>query len=216
MVARHRPALTRVGRRGVALVAVVTILLGACSGGGDDVSGDPISDPVDSEPTAQPPAESPPDEVAPDEAPATIEPPLALAGTSWIPTNYRQFDGAITNPVGEGVLLVFEESGTLSGHTGCNDFEGTWELTGPYVEYDDRQKALARLDPEEEEKLDGQPISITAELTTDAECAFPEQDPDFITSLVGAEIWFIGNTLGDQTAGITLSGEDAFVMADPA
>jgi hypothetical protein len=56
-------------------------------------------------------------------------------------------------------------------------------------------------------------------LTTDVVCEgfYGDQDVDLLASIVGAEIWYIGSTLGDKGAGsITLSGENALVYADSA
>ncbi len=137
----------------------------------------------------------------------TIDPPLELAGTSWVITNYRYFpsDTGITNPLGEEAVLVFGEDGTLTGHTGCNEFTGTWETTGLYYIYDAG------------DELDGQPLTITADVATSAECEgwVAEQGIDVIGALVVSEIWFVGNLFGDEEGGITLHSETGSVYADP-
>lgn len=202
-------------RRGVSLLTVGALLLSACGGDNGDGAADAATTrPDDSETaTTQAPTESTAAETAPDEGTGTIDPPLELAGTSWVVTNYNYMpsDTGITNPLGEEAVLVFGEDGTLTGHTGCNEFTGTWETTGPYYVYDEGEKAF-------DDKLDGQPLSITADVATSVECEgfVAEQDVDVIGALVEAEIWYIGNIFGDEGGGITLHSETGSVYADPA
>jgi hypothetical protein len=196
------------------LLFVAAFAVNACGDGTNDVSQNDattLRDDNGAAATSQT-VESTTSQTASDDEPTTIQPPLDLAGTTWVPTDYRQSDGSITNALGDDVLIVFGEDGTLSGHTGCNEFAGTWETTGPYYDYDEGEEAF-------DDKKDGQPISLSAELTTDVVCEgfYGDQDVDLLASIVGAEIWYIGSTLGDEGAGsITLSGENALVYADSA
>ena len=195
-------------------MTIGALVLGACGG---DVGGDAADTTTGAEDggttTTQPPTASTASEITAEEATDTIEPPLELAGTSWIITNYDYMpsDTGITNPLGEEAVLVFGEDGTLTGHTGCNEFEGTWETTGPYYVYDDSEKAF-------DDKVDGQPIMITGELTSSAECEgfVAEQDVDVLGAVVAAEIWYVGNLFGDEEGGITLHSETGRVYADPS
>jgi heat shock protein HslJ len=202
-------------RRGVLLLTVGALMLSACGGNADNAAADDTTTrPDDSETaTTQQQTESTPAETAPDEGTDTIDPPLELAGTSWVITNYNYSpsDTGITNPLGEEAVLVLGEDGTLTGHTGCNEFTGTWETTGPYYIYDSGAKAF-------EDKVDGQPLTITADVATSVECEgwVAEQDVDIIGALVAAEIWYIGNLHGDEDGGITLHSETGRVYADPA
>lgn len=213
-------SLSAPARRGsIAVLLSVALLLGACSNDAPAATGDdpPAADTEqeaaspDEEPAEQVPDE--PDEAEPDGATATIEPPLDLAGTSWVPANfsYQPGDTGITNPIGDGVVFEFGVDGTFFGSTGCNEFEGTWEITGPYYDYDEAAEAF-------EDKLDGQPIMITAEPTTAVECEgfLADDDVNLLGALVAVEIWWIGNDLGDQEGGIILDGEGARIWADPA
>lgn len=215
MGTRDRPIRTRRTQR-VALLLSGAVLLTACGGDSGGGAADDLMNNVDGGETAttQPPPESSSAEIVPDdEITATIDPPLQLAGTSWVVTNYnyRPSDTGITNTLGEEVVFVLGEDGTLTGHNGCNEFAGTWETTGPYYVYDDGEKAF-------EDKLDGQPITVAAELTTTIECEgfLADQDADLMGALVAAEIWYIGNDLGDKETGITLHAENARIYADPA
>ena len=197
------------------LLTVGALLISACGGDvGDAAADDTTTRPDDNETaTTQPPTESTPAETASDEGTETIDPPLELAGTSWVVTNYSYgpSDTGITNPLGEEAVLVFGEDGTLTGHTGCNEFTGTWETTGPYYVYDDGAKAF-------EDKVDGQPVTITADVATSVECEdfIAVQDVDVIGALVAAEIWYIGNVFGDDEGGITFHSETGHIYADPA
>ncbi len=212
MVTRHRSTRSRRRRGAVVPLAVVALALGACGGDGGDAASEPTTRTEDVETAATPPpAGTTPTEEAPGDGVATIEPPLQLADTSWVVTNYTQSDGAMTNTLEDDTSLVLGGDGTLSGFNGCNEFAGTWEITGPYFDYDRFEQAA-------EDTFDGQPITITAEVTSDVECEgfLADQDADLMASLNGAEIWFIGNAVGDQEAGITLHGDDVRVYADPA
>lgn len=197
------------------LLTVGALLFGACGGDpGDGAADNTTTDPDDSGPvTTQPATESTPAEPSSDEDAATIDPPVDFAGTSWVITNYNYGPSStgITNPLGEEAVLVFAEDGTLTGHTGCNEFAGTWEITGPYYLYDEGAKAF-------DDAIDGQPIAIAAELTTSVECEgfVAEQDVDVLGAVTGAEIWYIGNAFGDEEGGITLHGETGQLYADPA
>lgn len=204
-------------RRGsIAALLFVALVLGACASDAPAATEDDPSPADTAAQAASPdgePAEPVPDEEEPDGVTATIEPPLDLAGTSWVPANfsYQPGDTGITNPIGDGVVFEFGDDGTFFGSTGCNEFEGTWEITGPYHDYDEAAEAF-------EDKHDGQPIMITAEPTTAVECEgfLADDDVNLLGALVAVETWWIGNDLGDQEQGIMLDGDGARIWADPA
>ena len=207
----------------VAALLSAGMLLGSCSSSGpedvveepSEVDGGEESSPPQGESEEEPPAPASdePGEEEPAGDVATVEPPLELAGTTWTPTNFNHDPGdtGITNPIGEDVFLELAADGTLRGSTGCNEFTGTWEVTGPYYDYDEAAEAF-------EDRTDGQPLSITAERTTDNACEgfLGEDDVNLLGAIVATEIWWIGNDLGDQQGGITLDGEGARVYLDPA
>lgn len=66
--------------------------------------------------------------------------------------------------------------------------------------------------------MDGQPVTISADVATSVECEgwVAEQDVDIIGALVAAEIWYIGSLFGDEEGGITLHSETGRVHLDPA
>lgn len=209
-----RPLFVPARRGSIAALVCVALLLAACSNDDPPATADdppPVDDEEEAASPDEEPAEPVPDE--PDGAIATIEPPLDLAGTSWVPANfsYQPGDTGITNPIGDGVFFEFGDDGTFFGSTGCNEFEGTWEITGPYYDYDEAAEAF-------EDKHDGQPVMITAERTTAVECEgfLADDDVNLLGALVAVEIWWIGNDLGDQERGIMLDGEGARIWADPA
>ncbi len=59
-----------------------------------------------------------------------------LGGTNWNVTTYRLPSGSITNVWLTAVTISFAADGTVSGSAGCNDFDGTWEVSGAYDEFE--------------------------------------------------------------------------------
>ena len=211
--------MTRITRNKRALVVTMaaTLILSSCGG---DATDDTASDSTAPSDVATTPANDTPPTTAPPAPPSTtedanfveIDPPVDLTGNEWFITEYQYKPNStgITNTLGEDTVLVFNEDGTLTGHNGCNEFAGRWEITGPYYDYDEAAEAF-------EDKIDGQPISITADLTTEVECSgfVGDQDFDLMGALTSAEIWYVGNVIGDDVGGITLHSETGDIFADP-
>ncbi len=107
--------------------ALLLILIAGC--GGTD-TGTPTTELVDQtvEPTTSPPETT----AAPEPG---VEAP-ELGGTSWNVTDYSQGPGTITNVWKTEVTISFSEDGTVSGSAGCNDYQGTWQVAGPYDEFE--------------------------------------------------------------------------------
>ena len=57
-----------------------------------------------------------------------------LGDTSWLVEDYRTPSGSITNTWIVDVTIEFAADGTVSGSAGCNDYQGTWTVSGPYTE----------------------------------------------------------------------------------
>ena len=118
------------GRLPLLTIALV-LLASACGGSGTDSS--------TTEPTTQvsEPATSPglPSTTLASEAAQTVDAP-ELGGTSWNVTTYRLPSGSMTNVWKTEVTISFAADGTLSGSTGCNDYDGTWMVTGTYDEFE--------------------------------------------------------------------------------
>ena len=53
-----------------------------------------------------------------------------LAGSGWRPTEI----GSIEVPTGSQMILHFDGEGKVVGHSGCNRFFGTYNLTGNRIE----------------------------------------------------------------------------------
>lgn len=196
----------------------MAFMLGACGGSTEDAPEGPTTLPQEQTTQAHAPSTNPEDSPTTstistgEEAVATIDPPIELSGSSWVITEYRYrpSNTGIVNTVGEEAFLDLNEDGTLIGHNGCNEFAGTWETTGPYYDYDDAAEAF-------EDEIDGQSISIEAELTTSNECSgfVGEQDSDLMGALTSADLWFAGSAPGDQENGLTLRSDDGNIFADP-
>lgn len=108
-----------------------------------------------------------------------------LADTSWSVTHHAsEIYGGITNvwPDTE-ITLAFGPDGTVSGNSGCNDYQGVYELSGPYVS----EPGL------DEEK--GQAITITELSWTERSCESEnvmEQEGEYLALLPRVEYWLIG------------------------
>jgi hypothetical protein len=196
----------------------MAFMLGACGGSTEDAPGGSTTVPQNSTTQGQASTTNPEDTpttstISTDEQEvATIDPPIELSGSSWVITEYqyRPSNTGIVNTVGEEAFIDLSEDGTLTGHNGCNEFAGTWETTGPYYDYDDAAEAF-------EDKIDGQPISIEAELTTSNQCSgfVGEQDSDLMGALTSTDLWFAGSAPGDQENGLTLRSNDGNIFVDP-
>jgi heat shock protein HslJ len=112
--------------RFVGLVGAVVILVAAC-GGSSDVTTTTLG--------AQPSAVPPPSTTATSEPAQTVDAP-ELGGTSWNVTNYVLPSGSFTNVWLTDVTISFAADGTLSGSAGCNDYQATWAVSGPYDEFE--------------------------------------------------------------------------------
>ncbi|APE09864.1 META domain-containing protein [Rhodococcus pyridinivorans] len=59
-----------------------------------------------------------------------VDPDLPITGTEWVVTSLRTADAVTTSTALENAAptLVFSEDGTVTGNTGCNEFDGTAEV----------------------------------------------------------------------------------------
>lgn len=193
------------------------LVLGACGGDANEGESDAVTTTQDDSTTTQ---QAGPATTTPQSSPSTtensgfveIDPPLELSGSSWIITHYQYHPSStgIVNTVGEQATLELNDDGTLTGHNGCNEFAGTWEIVGPYYDYDEGAEFF-------DDKLDGQGIAVAAELTTSVECDgfVGEQDFDLMGALTNADLWYAGSIAGDGERGLTLNSESGQIFADP-
>ena len=152
-----------------ALLAVV-ILAAAC-GGGETSEGTPAPTPP---PTT---SEAPTTTEAGGEAPE-------LGGSSWNVTDYSQGSGTITNVWKTEVTIAFAADGTLSGSAGCNEYFGTWQVSGPYDPFESGVP-----DPN-----DGQELTLADLAWTERACEDPdimEQEAEILDLLQRAGRWVL-------------------------
>ncbi len=108
-----------------------------------------------------------------------------LIGTSWRVVTYS-IPGSMTNPwPGTELTLRFNDDGTVSGSTGCNEYSATFEVEGPYDEFVEGQR----------DENDGQVIRFGALSITERACAesnYMEQEAEFVDLLEEVGRWFVG------------------------
>jgi heat shock protein HslJ len=156
-----------------AVVLVVVVLAAAC-GGGETSEGtpEPTASPTTSETTA-----------------ATTTTALAadapeLGGTSWNVTDYTLPNGSLTNVWKTEVTIAFAADGTLSGSAGCNEYFGTWEVSGPYDAFESGVP-----DPN-----DGQELTLAELAWTERACENPDvmqQEAEILDLLQQAGRWVL-------------------------
>jgi heat shock protein HslJ len=164
------------GRRAVLIVVATALVLAAC-GGGDAADDDTITTTTADAPTStttdSAAGTTQPDAVAPD-----------LIGTSWIVVTHS-IPGGMTNPwPGTELTLRFNDDGTVSGSTGCNEYSAAFEVEGPYDEFVDGQR----------DDNDGQAIRLRALTLTERACDdsdYMQQEAEFVDLLENVGRWFI-------------------------
>lgn len=147
------------------VVVAVAVLVVACGGAETSVStaegtvADTAAQPAGSDSTAG--TEAPVEAAAPSTTStlAGVEPP-PLTDIFWEVGDYRLPNGAITNVWKTTVDITINADGTVTGSSGCNDYEGTWTVSGPYDEY-----TTEFFDPN-----DGQAITFDALTSGDLVC----------------------------------------------
>jgi heat shock protein HslJ len=160
------------------VLLVVAMVISAC--GGSEVSGpDTDTEPASDDPvtTVAPPTATTPTTVQSVDAPE-------LGGTSWNVTNYRLPSGAYTNIWKTDVTIAFSKDGTVSGSAGCNDYEGTWNVSGAWDEFVDGQR----------DANDGQMLTLGTLTLTDVACddeAIMEQEGEILDILGRAGRWVL-------------------------
>jgi heat shock protein HslJ len=118
-------------RRSLALIVLLLIVVSAC--GGEDVA----------ESTTEPAGPPPETTTSPEQVDTTAaaEPAQSVAapelgGTNWNVGDYRLPGGGITNVWITEVTIAFSSDGTVSGTAGCNEYQGTWSVAGPWDEFE--------------------------------------------------------------------------------
>jgi heat shock protein HslJ len=84
---------------------------------------------------AQTPATPPPTPV-PTAAPTIVQPPPVFFG-KWILTTMAIQEGTVPLQPTTEITLVFNADGSLTGYGGCNNYFGTYTLTGTMTKFGD-------------------------------------------------------------------------------
>lgn len=166
-------------RRRLTITLLVTLTgLAAC--GGSETTEDTTQLPDTTIPVE---TTSPAPETTTSEGGSAVEAP-ELGNTSWNVTNYRLPDGSITNVWKTEVTISFSGDGTVSGSAGCNDYQGTWAVSGDWNEFESGVP-----DPE-----DGQGLTLDSLSWTEIACeddAIMEQETEILDLLQTARRWVL-------------------------
>jgi len=157
-------------RTAIALGVMVVLTLAAC--GGEDSGSDPTATSGPSPTTAATTTTT---------APSGEQPPIDLAGTSWIVTDYSPTPGTVTNVWLTEVTIAFD-SATVSGSSGCNTFAAGWAVEGPYDPFEAGQR----------DSNDGQVLILTDLAWTEIACEderIMEQEVEILDLLTRAGRW---------------------------
>jgi heat shock protein HslJ len=167
-------------RRTISQSLLVALLVTAC--GGSEQGAETTAPEVD-EGTPAADTTTPTLAATSTEAESSVEAP-ELGATSWNVTDYRLPDGGITNVWKTEVTISFSADGTVSGSAGCNDYTGTWDVSGGWNEFEDGVP-----DPE-----DGQVLILASLSWTEVACEDPaimEQETEILDLLQDAGRWVL-------------------------
>jgi heat shock protein HslJ len=107
-----------------------------------------------------------------------------LGGTDWIITDYELPDGSLTNVWKTEVTISFAADGTVSGSAGCNDYQGSWSVSGAWNEFEQGVP-----DPE-----DGQVLTLSDLSWTEMACDDEDimiQESEILDHLLNAGRWVL-------------------------
>lgn len=187
--------------RGSGLCGAVLVLTLASCGGGTSEEADTTqgqNEPATTTPTAASPA--PTTEASDDQVDAPH-----LDSTDWTVTNYASESlNSVTNVWADTEITIrFGNDGTISGNAGCNDFQGTYGVSGPYV-------AEPGFDEESGQIIEIANLSWT-EMACDSENLM-EQEVEFLDVLPKAEYWSIGQGFATDTSLLLRSVEKGLLV----
>jgi heat shock protein HslJ len=99
-----------------------------------------------------------------------------LSGTSWVVTGYDDGSQNVSDVLaGTTLTASFGEDGTMTGNSGCNDYNGPYKVTGNQIGIG--------------------PLSSTRKACSDP-AGVMEQETQYLAALANAEVFAIdGNTL---------------------
>lgn len=115
----------------------------------------------------------------------------------YMVTHYANPSNAVTNlwPDSE-ITLVLGGAGTISGNAGCNDYTGTYEVSGPYIS-----------EPGFNED-EGQAFTVNDLSWTEMACVddlIMEQETEYLDALQNVEHWLFGEGFGDDPNALLLT-----------
>lgn len=132
------------------------------------------------------------------------DPAPPLAGTSWAVTHYysEEFNSTTNLWPDTEITISFDSDSQFSGNAGCNDFQGSYTVSGPYI-----------ADPGSNEET-GQTIEISDLSWTEMACEGEDlmtQEAEFLAVLPRAARWLIGEgfTEGD---GLLIRSNDGLIL----
>lgn len=166
----------------VVVVAALAVTLGACGGGETEEPGD-VAALTSIAPDTTAAADISTTDAAYTEAPA-------LAGTDWNVVLYVEGSSMVELWPGTEITLGFGD-GTISGSGGCNQYDGTHAVDGPYDEFTEGVR----------DENDGQAISVEVVSVTEIGCTEPsgvmDQESEYLKALESSARWLIarGNLL---------------------
>lgn len=120
----------------------------------------------------------------------------------YLVTHYYspEYNGATNLWPDTEITLSIGADGSISGNGGCNEYTGTYEVSGPYI-----------TEPGFDEE-DGQAMSISNLSFTERACddeLTMEQEAEFFAALQNVDQWWVGQGFGeDGNALLLLSLED--------
>jgi len=99
-----------------------------------------------------------------------------LAGTSWVVTGYDDGSQNVSDVLAGTTLTAnFGQDGTMTGNSGCNDYNGPYKVTGSQIGIG--------------------PLSSTRKACSDP-AGVMEQEAQYLAALANAEVFAVdGNTL---------------------
>jgi len=99
-----------------------------------------------------------------------------LAGTSWVVTGYDDGSQNVSDVLAGTTLTAnFGQDGTMTGNSGCNDYNGPYKITGSQIGIG--------------------PLSSTRKACSDP-AGVMEQEAQYLAALANAEVFAVdGNTL---------------------
>lgn len=175
------------------IIGMALGLLFVACGGGDESSDTTL---LDSSPTATPaPSADPTSTTEPDQGQAPD-----LAG-SYLVTHFHSSSLNSTTELWPetAITLVLGSDGSIFGNAGCNDYSGTYEVSGPYI----TEKGF-------DDDL-GQEMTLSDLTWSEKACddeLLMEQEAEFLDALQNVDRWWVGEGFGDDSNALLLLSLD--------